>query len=94
MHSGGMKATTAARDTGMVSPFPVAPADVPPDAVRFVKRTLLRNSSSTPFDDELARIIVAGVIAVLAGQAPPVRVPPPRRRGRTPAATADMTALF
>lgn len=50
-------------------PFPVAPADVPAAAVRFVKRTLLRNGgpeTGDPFDDDLARLIVAGVIAIVS----------------------------
>jgi len=48
------------------SPFPVDPADVPEDAVRYVKRTMLRYPDRDPLDDDLARLIVAGVIAVLA----------------------------
>jgi hypothetical protein len=48
------------------SPFPVDPADVPDAAVRYVKRTLLRHADRFPLDDYVARIIVAGVIAVLA----------------------------
>jgi hypothetical protein len=46
--------------------FPVDPADVPPHAVRVVKRTLLRHAPVDPMDDDLARLIVAGVLAVLA----------------------------
>jgi hypothetical protein len=49
-------------------PFPVAPADVPPSAVRAVKRTLLRGGHpdiEDPMDDELARLVVAVVIAAL-----------------------------
>ncbi len=48
------------------SPFPVDPADVPEDAVRVVKRTILRHADRGPLDDDLARLLVAGVIAVLA----------------------------
>lgn len=47
-------------------PFPVDPADVPPDAVLVVKRTILRHADRGPYDDDLARLIVAGVIAILA----------------------------
>lgn len=47
-------------------PFPVDPADVPDDAVRTVKRTILRHADRGPLDDYLARMIVAGVIAILA----------------------------
>lgn len=45
--------------------FPVDPADVPPAAVRAVRRTLLRNPRDGG-EDELARYIVAVVIAALA----------------------------
>ena len=48
------------------SPFPVDPADVPPQAVSYVKHTMLRYCDSGPLDDDVARVIVAGVIAVLA----------------------------
>jgi hypothetical protein len=48
------------------APFPVDPADVPEEAVRYVRRTILRHSARDPLDDDLARVIVAGVIAVLA----------------------------
>ena len=44
-------------------PFPVDPDDVP---VRVVKRTVLRHADRDPMDDYLARLIVAGVIAILA----------------------------
>jgi hypothetical protein len=47
-------------------PFPVDPADVPGDAVRYVKRTIFRHADHEPYDDDLARLIVAGVIAILA----------------------------
>lgn len=47
------------------SPFPVDPADVPAEAVRYVKRTMLRYPDRDPLDDDLARLLVAGVIAVL-----------------------------
>lgn len=47
-------------------PFPVSPEDVPDDAVRAVKRTLLRNSVGEPMDDELARLVVWVVIASLS----------------------------
>jgi hypothetical protein len=47
------------------SPFPVDPADVPAGAVRYVKRTILRHADRWPLDDDVARLIVAGVIAVL-----------------------------
>lgn len=52
--------------TFRASPFPVDPADVPGDAVRVVKRTILRHADRGPMDDYLARMIVAGVIAILA----------------------------
>jgi hypothetical protein len=48
------------------SPFPVDPADVPDQAVAYVKRTILRHADCFPLDDDVARLIVAGVIAVLA----------------------------
>jgi hypothetical protein len=60
----------ACGDDAPLRPFPVDPADVPAGAVRVVKRTLLRNSrrgDPDPFDDELARVLVAVVIAALAG---------------------------
>ena len=41
-------------------------ADVPAAAVSYVKRTLVRHPGYDPLDDDLARVIVAGVIAVLA----------------------------
>ena len=46
--------------------FPVDPADVPPQAVRFIQRTLLRHADRDAFDDYLARVMVAGLIAILA----------------------------
>jgi hypothetical protein len=49
----------------VAAPFPVDPADVPPDAVRAVRRTLLRQASEDVDDDELARLVVAVVIAAL-----------------------------
>lgn len=56
-------------------PFPVDPADVPDDAVRVVKRTILRHADRGPYDDDLARLIVAGVIAILSEpEADPVTV--------------------
>lgn len=58
--------TVALVATLAASPFPVDPADVPPQAVAHVKRTMLRHSGSDPLDDAVARLIVAGVIAVLA----------------------------
>lgn len=48
------------------TPFCVDPADVPEDAVRVIKRTLLRHAPVDPMDDELARLLVAMVITVLA----------------------------
>lgn len=48
------------------SPFPVDPADVPDDAVRYVKRTIFRHQDHDALDDDLARLLVAGIIAVLA----------------------------
>lgn len=49
------------------SPFPVDPVDVPKRAVDYVKRTMVRHPGADPLDDDLARLLVAGVIAVLAG---------------------------
>jgi hypothetical protein len=46
--------------------IPVDPADVPEDAVRYVRRTMLRHSDREPLDDDLARMIVAGVIMILS----------------------------
>lgn len=48
------------------SPFPVDPADVPEDAVRYVKHRLFRHADRHPLDDDAARLIVAGVIAILS----------------------------
>jgi hypothetical protein len=58
----------AQRHSGSYCPFPVDPADVPPDAIRAVKRTLLRSTHpgvDDPMDDDLARLVVAVVIAAL-----------------------------
>lgn len=44
--------------------FPVDPADVPVDAVRALKRTMIRHGQ--PVDDDLARLLVAMVIAALS----------------------------
>jgi hypothetical protein len=75
------------------NPFPVAPADVPAAAVRAVKRTLLRSEHpgvEDPMDDELARLVVAVVIAALHNGVPPGRKSSGRRRGEPD----GMTALF
>lgn len=56
------------RGSGLGVPLPVDPADVPPEAVRAVKRTLLRNGTGDPMDDDLARLVVAVVIASLSQQ--------------------------
>ena len=61
-----------------VEPFPVDPADVPADAVRAVRRTLLRNSQDGD-DEELARLVVAVVIAALAKPGAAAEVPRVRR---------------
>lgn len=50
------------------SPFPVDPADVSCYTVRVMKRTLLRHAdriAADPMDDEIARLIVARLIAAL-----------------------------
>ena len=81
------------RETDAHNPFPVAPADVPAGAVRAVKRTLLRSGHSgieDPMDDDLARLIVAVVIAALYDDAATKRKSPGRRHGEP----AGMTALF
>lgn len=90
---------SAKADPGIdpATPFRVNPADVPPDAVRFVKRTLLRQTSDADPDDELARVIVAGLMTILPAPSParPPTAPPPRRRTRTAAADVHgMAALF
>ena len=75
------------------NPFPVAPADVPVGAVRAVKRTLLRSGHpgiEDPMDDELARLIVAVVIAALHDDGTARRKSPGQRRGEP----TGMTALF
>ena len=75
------------------NPFPVAPADVPAGAVRAVKRTLLRSGHpgiEDPMDDDLARLIVAVVIAALHDDGTTRRKPFGRRRGEPD----EMTALF
>ena len=57
----------ACGDDAPLRVFPVDPADVPAAAVRVVKRTLLRRRGDPdPFDDELARVLVAVVIAALS----------------------------
>ena len=58
----------ACGDDAPLRVFPVDPADVPLGAVRAVRRTLLRQSSThdDPADDELARVLVAVVIAALS----------------------------
>jgi hypothetical protein len=61
-----LAATVSPVATFQASPFPVDPADVPEAAVRYVKRTILRHADRFPLDDDVARLIVAGVIAVLA----------------------------
>ncbi len=74
------------------NPLPVAPADVPASAVRAVKRTLLRSGHpgiEDPMDDELARLVVAVVIAALHNDGT-TRRKSPGRRGKS----AGMTALF
>jgi hypothetical protein len=48
-------------------PFPVAPDDVPVAAVRALKRTMIRHGQ--PVDDDLARLLVAMVIAPLGPRA-------------------------
>ncbi len=83
----------ANRDGQAGSPFPVAPADVPVAAVRAVKRTLLRSDHpgiEDPMDDELARLVVAVVIAALHTGA----TPGPKSRGRRRGEPDGMTALF
>ena len=50
----------------MRTPFPVDPVDVPAEAVRYVRRTMLRHADRDPLDDDLARLLVAGLIMILA----------------------------
>jgi len=74
----------ADRGEQATSPFPVAPADVPAAAVRAVKRTLLRNDHpgiEDPMDDELARLVVAVVIAALHNGGASGRKSPEPRQG-------------
>jgi hypothetical protein len=81
------------RETEAHDPFPVAPADVPASAVRAVKRTLLRSGhpgTGDPTDDELARLIVAVVIAALHDDGTTRRKPSGRRHDKPD----GMTALF
>jgi len=80
---------------GKELPLPVAPADVPPALVKFLLRTILRNSSGRdddqdPYDVDHARLIGAGIIALLRQDQPP---PKPRRR-RAVAEQTGMSALF
>jgi hypothetical protein len=78
----------------------VPPAEVPVAAVRAVKRTLLRSDHpgiEDPMDDELARLVVAVVIAALHSGAAPARKSPGRRPGepgRRHGEPDGMTALF
>lgn len=46
--------------------FPLAPDEVPEDAVTYVKHRLFRHADRSPLDEDVARWIVAGVIAILA----------------------------
>lgn len=46
--------------------FPVDLAAVPAEAVRVVRRTLLRHSPVDPMDEDLARLLVALLIGVLS----------------------------
>jgi hypothetical protein len=81
------------RETETYNPLPVAPADVPASAVRAVKRMLLRSGHpgiEDPMDDELARLVVAVVIAALHDYGTTRRKSPGRWRGEP----AGMTALF
>lgn len=48
----------------LVGPFPVDPADVPPEAVTFLQRQLVRYGPEV--DDYEARVMIAGLIALLA----------------------------
>lgn len=76
------------------NPLPVAPSDVPAGAVRAVKRTLLRSAHpgiEDPMDDELARLVVAIVIAALHDDGTTRRKSPGRRHDDEP---GGMTALF
>ena len=50
------------------SPFPVAPEDVPRRAVLYVQRTMARHGQ--PVDTEVAEVIVAGLIGLLAAAQP------------------------
>ena len=80
------------RETEARNPLPVAPADVPASAVRAVKRTLLRSGHpgiQDPMDDELARLVVAVVIAALHDDGATKRKSPGRR-----GEPDGMTALF
>jgi hypothetical protein len=67
-----MPRVDATRAPGSHNPFPVDPDDVPAEAVTAVRRTLLRQRDldvEDPADgDDLARLIVAVVIAALAKQ--------------------------
>jgi len=74
------------------SPFPVDPADVPENAVRYVKRTMLRYPDRDPLDDDLARLLVAGVIAVLMNDGETVEAAAVLVSGYT-LATGDVVAI-
>ena len=80
---------------GKELPLPVAPADVPQSLVNFMLRTVLRNSSGRdddqdPYDEDHARFIAAGFIALLRQDQTP-----PRARRRRPAVDhTGMAALF
>jgi hypothetical protein len=67
-----MRTVDAQRAEVPLPVFPVDPDDVPAEAVTAVRRTLLRQRDIDPGDpadgDDLARLIVAVVIAALAKQ--------------------------
>lgn len=46
--------------------FPLAQDEVPEAAVDYVRHRLFRHADRSPLDEDAARMIVAGVIAILA----------------------------
>jgi hypothetical protein len=66
--TGELASKPAAAGLQAVNPFPVAPGEVPPEAVRFLQRRMLR--AGNQMDEYEAQVIVAGLIGLLAQRGP------------------------